>query len=170
MIQAHRFTNERGQGTVEAAFVLPLLLGLVLLLVQPGIILYDRMVMSSAAVEACRLLTSSTVDYGSDTQAIEASVRHRLSAVPAQDLFHVHGSSCSWDIKLSGNEDFDSVAVTITNEVKPLPLLSLGFSLFNVVNSDGNLEITVTKTSSTQPSWTRLSGSDASSWVEGWKS
>ncbi len=55
---------ERGQGTVEAAFVLPVLLGLVLFLLQPGIVLYDRVVMKSAAAEACRLLAISGSDFG----------------------------------------------------------------------------------------------------------
>ncbi len=46
--------REDGQATVEAAFALPVLFLLVLLLVQPGIVLYDRMVMASAAAEGCR--------------------------------------------------------------------------------------------------------------------
>ncbi len=38
-----------GQGTVEAALVLPVLLIALLLLIQPGILLYDRIVMENAA-------------------------------------------------------------------------------------------------------------------------
>ena len=34
--------EESGQSTVEAAFALPVLMVLFLLLLQPGIILYDR--------------------------------------------------------------------------------------------------------------------------------
>lgn len=83
---------ERGQGTVEAAFVLPVLLGLVLFLLQPGIVLYDRVVMKSAAAEACRLLAISGSDFGESEEAVKAFIRHRLAAIPPQDLFHVHGS------------------------------------------------------------------------------
>ena len=36
------FREEAGQATVEAAFALPIALALVILLVQPGILLYDR--------------------------------------------------------------------------------------------------------------------------------
>ena len=50
--------RECGQTTVEAAFGLPIVFLLVLLLAQPGIVLYDRMVMASAASEACRLLAT----------------------------------------------------------------------------------------------------------------
>mgnify|MGYP000134517313 CR=1 FL=1 len=40
-----RVRDARGQSTVEAAVALPVVFLLVLLLVQPGIVLYDRMVM-----------------------------------------------------------------------------------------------------------------------------
>ena len=43
------FREEAGQATVEAAFALPISLALVILLVQPGILLYDRIVMQQAA-------------------------------------------------------------------------------------------------------------------------
>lgn len=48
--------GERGQSTVEAAFALPIILACVLLLIQPGIILYDRMVMRAAAAEGVAFL------------------------------------------------------------------------------------------------------------------
>ena len=54
--------RERGQATVEAAFGIPIVFLLVLLLAQPGIVLYDRMVMASAASEACRLLATGEGD------------------------------------------------------------------------------------------------------------
>ena len=41
----HKTKNEAGQATIEAAFMIPVLLIAVLLLIQPGIIMYDRMVM-----------------------------------------------------------------------------------------------------------------------------
>ena len=37
--------GERGQATVEAAFLIPVLFTVLLLSVQPGMVLYDRMVM-----------------------------------------------------------------------------------------------------------------------------
>ena len=59
--------DEGGQATVEAAFALPIALLLVLLLVQPGILLYDRIVMQGAAAEACRLLATTDEADASDT-------------------------------------------------------------------------------------------------------
>ena len=41
--------RERGQATVEAAVLIPALFTALLLLLQPGILLYDRMVMQGAA-------------------------------------------------------------------------------------------------------------------------
>ena len=52
---------------MEAAFALPIALLLVLLLVQPGILLYDRIVMQGAAAEACRLLATTDEADASDT-------------------------------------------------------------------------------------------------------
>ena len=43
--------TEGGQATVEAAVLIPVLFTVLLLLIQPGIILYDRMVMNYAAAE-----------------------------------------------------------------------------------------------------------------------
>ena len=93
----HVMNDERGQGTVEAAIVLPVLFLLMMLLIQPGIVMYDRIVMGNAAAEACRLLATSGDSYGSMERSAEAFVRHRLAAVPQHDCFHVHGGSCSWD-------------------------------------------------------------------------
>ncbi len=53
---ARMLRDERGQATVEAAFAVPVLMVLVLMLVQPGIIRYDRIVMEGAAAAGCRLL------------------------------------------------------------------------------------------------------------------
>ena len=53
------FREDTGQATVEAAFALPIALVLVILLVQPGILLYDRIVMQQAAAETCRLLATT---------------------------------------------------------------------------------------------------------------
>lgn len=163
------FGNERGQGTVEAAFVLPILMGLVLLLVQPGIILYDRTIMAHAASDACRLLVTSTDDFGSAAEANEAFVRHRLAAIPAQENFHDHSSGCSWDIALSGGEDAANVSVTITNKLKPLPLLAFGMAAFKALDDEGDIEISVRRSVATQPSWVGESaGFDASSWAGAW--
>ena len=74
------FRGTRGQVTVEAALLIPaLLLGLVIA-VQPGIVLFDRVVMESAAAEGCRALeTASAADEG---EVVEY-VQRRLGAANA---------------------------------------------------------------------------------------
>ena len=53
-----RARDARGQSTAEAAVALPVVFLLVLLLVQPGIVLYDRMVMAGAAAGFWRRATA----------------------------------------------------------------------------------------------------------------
>ena len=91
-----RRTCESGQATVEAAFLLPVLFVGLLLLMQPGILLYDRLVMQAAASEGCRLLATKTAAAGDMAESCEAFVRHRLGAIPPVSCFHVHEGACSW--------------------------------------------------------------------------
>ena len=70
--------DESGQATVEATIALAVLLLVMLMLLQPGIVLYDRMVMADAAAEGCRLLATAE----GDAQAAEDFVRRRLGSVP----------------------------------------------------------------------------------------
>ena len=165
-----RVKDERGQGSVEAAVVIPVMFLLLLLLLQPGIVLYDRLVMGNAAAEACRVLATGTDAFGSMARSCEAFVRHRLAAIPQHDCFHVHGSDCSWDIRLSGGELSGTVTVTIGNELRPLPLFDAAAKLAGVTNARGNLEIRESVTMPTQPPWVASSelGMAPSSWVGGW--
>lgn len=159
---------------MEAAFALPVLLVAILLLLQPGILLYDRMVMQAAAAEGCRLLATRTDAQGSMDEACEAYVRHRLGAIPQQDCFHVHdgAAGCSWEISLSGDERAQTVEVAIANEVKPLPLLDAAAGLLGMVNEKGNLEVEVRAQAPAQPGWAgdalagRSPGELVGSWLE----
>ena len=164
--------DERGQGTVEAAVVIPVLFLLMLLLLQPGIIMYDRLVMRNAAAEGCRLLATATDANGSMQGSCEAFIRHRLAAVPQHDCFHVHGGGCSWDIRLSGGESSDTVSVSIANEVRPLPLFDAGSRLLGLTNGNGNLVIRETVTMPVQPGWVASSpsGTDPAGWIGEWLS
>ncbi len=160
--------DDHGQTTVEAAFVLPILMLLVLLLLQPGIILYDRIVMESAAAEGCRLLSTLP---SSNEKIGEDYIKRRLSAVPQQDLFHVHSDdACSWVIELTGNEETENVSVSITNQVKPLPLLDIAETLLGLTNDSGYLEVRVEASLQTQPEWVQSGeeGLDPEKWIGTW--
>lgn len=146
-----RVFAHRGQATVEGAFLIPVILLMLMMLVQPGILLYDRMVMNAAASEGCRLI--ATCPAGEVSDAYEGYVRRRLGSIPQQDNFHVHGSGCTWDISLEGDEETDRVSVTIGNQVKPLPFFDFGARALGVVNDKGNFEITVHFSVLTKSSW-----------------
>lgn len=160
--------SEAGQATVEAAFALPVLMLMILLLVQPAIVLYDRMVMQAAAAEGCRLLATAQVE-GATLDRCEDYVRRRLSSVPQQDCFHVHGDDCSWDIQLESDSEA-GVLVRIENELKPLPLLDGASALLGLTNERGNLSIAVEVSMPAQPAWVASSESSASpsAWIGAW--
>lgn len=167
-----KLASSRGQGTVEAAIVIPVLFLLMLLLLQPGIILYDRIIMGSAAAEGCRLLATSTDALGSMHDSCDAFVRHRLAAVPQHDCFHVHGGDCSWNIELSGDETSGAVTVRIANEVKPLPLFDAGARMLGATNANGNLVIEESVAMPAQPNWVAASpsGTAPAAWPGAWSS
>ena len=170
MTISRRLQDDSGQATVEAAFVIPVLFILMLLLLQPGIVLYDRLVMGNAAAEACRLLATSTDSYGSAAASCEAFVRHRLAAVPPHDCFHVHHGNCSWEIELNGNESSGVVSVRIGNQLRPLPLFDTASKLLGLTNASGNLEIEEVVTMPTQPAWAASTeqGLSPKDWVGLW--
>ena len=165
-----RICNIRGQGTIEAAVVIPIVFVLMLMLIQPGIVLYDRLVMGNAAAEGCRLLATKTSAAGSMDSACEAFVRHRLSAVPQHEFFHVHGGKCSWKIEMSGDGSSENVTVTIKNELRPLPLFDAGSRALGMTNKSGNLEIEESVTMPTQPDWVATSenGRNPADWIGAW--
>ena len=77
--------------------------------------------MKAAASEGCRLLSTKT-DASADQSSYEDSIRRHLGSIPQQENFHVHQSGCSWSITLEGNEESDSVKVSIENQLELLIL------------------------------------------------
>ena len=164
--------DEGGQATVEAALAIPVLFVALLLPLQPGILLYDRMVMQAAAAEGCRLLATKTSALGDMDGSCEAFVRHRLGAIPPHDSFHLHRGGCSWDIVLEGSETSQTVRVTIGNDVRPLPLLDAAAVLLGMTDAAGNLHLEVSASLPTQPAWIDGAevGRDPSAWIGAWLS
>lgn len=165
-----RLRGEHGQSTVEAALVIPILFIMALLLLQPAIMLYDRIVMSEAAAEGCRLLATKTDELGSMDGSCEAFIRHRLAAIPPQDCFHVHDGGCTWGIVSEGDESAQTVTVTISNEIRPLPLFDGAATLLGMTNGAGHVAITVSKSAPVQPAWvaSTSAGINPQNWIGAW--
>lgn len=159
--------NNRGQATVEAAFVIPIVFTLLLLLIQPGIILYDRMVMRQAAAEGCRLLATRSIVSGlSDERCIEL-IKRQLAAVPPHDLFHIHHEGCSWDIQIVGDETSAAVSVSIRNRIRLLPLFDTTGAILGAADAQGCISIHVEESTPTQAGWVQAGslGLNPQSWV-----
>ena len=157
-----------GQSTIEAAFVAPILLGCILMLVQPCIVLYDRIVMQSAAGEACRL--AATLDTADDKELLEGFVKRRLGAIPQQDNFHVHSGGCSYEIEVQGGQSSESVSVKISNKLKPLPLIDFLCKSVGGTDDSGCWNVEVSAVAQVQPDWVEQSpsGRNPKDWVGDW--
>lgn len=145
-----------GQSSVEAAILLPILLILFAVLLQPVCILYTRTVMSEAASEAARLYGTST-----DVHQCKSYVQRRLSAIPEIPLFHVSGRE-DWNIELQ--KDDQEVYVKITGHMHPLP--PVGWLLSLAGKNDGQGYVVSTRVQEKiRPKW--LGGSYAE-WIHMW--
>lgn len=167
---ARRARAVPGQATIEAAVLMPVMFLLLLLLLQPGIVLYDRMVMESAASEGCRVLATKTSATGNMDQATEDFIRHRLGAIPQASTFHVHDGGCSWVIRMQGGEGSAEAQVSIENSIEPLPLIGGLASLGGLLDAQGHFKIRVVARCATQPDWVSESdlGLDPDSWIGAW--
>ena len=157
-----------GQATIEAALCIPVLFVALLMLVQPGIILYDRIVMRSAASDACRMLATRNDEAGFDEQRYLDLVKRHLGAVPPSDLFHIHDPQCSWSISLSGDESDRSVSVSISNTLRLLPLFDAAGAWSGIADNAGCYTFSVSESATSQPSWTHeaTGGFDPDAWID----
>ena len=161
--------GDGGQSSLEAAYTIPITFVLFLLLLQPAIIYYDKMVMNAAAAEGCRLLATSRTD-GQSGQLVKEYILRRLRSIPPQPFFHLHEGTCSWNITISGGETASMTMVEISNKAKPLPLLDLAGSLLRLTDSSGSFEIKSRAVSPTQPDWihNHVPDQNPDSWVKTW--
>ena len=61
--------------------------------------------------------------------------------------------------------------MSISTEVKPLPLVGAGAAFLGMVNERGNLVVSVRVEQPTQPAWVAgsASGSDPAGWIGAWR-
>ena len=155
---------DAGQATVEAAILVPVVFLLLVLLCQPAILLYDRMVMSAAAGQAVRMLATRASD--APDGGYEKAIESQLAAIPHSDVFHVGGDS--WQIELEGGETSREVSVSIGNKVRPLPLVGLLAGAAGLSDGDGLLSIEVEASGRTQPDWVLAQGTSPAEWTGQW--
>lgn len=156
--------NERGQATVEAAFLLPVFLMVLGLMVQPALMLYTRCVMYAAAAEGCRMLETKTVDDA----AAKAFIVRRLKMVPNADAFHM-GATSGWQIEMTGGGGIGDVSVKIVNKMRPLPLLGIAAGLYADRQQDGSLRQEVSVDGRLWPQWAQAAGTGPGSLAGAWK-
>ena len=113
-----RARDRSGQAAVEAALLVPVVLALVALLVQPACALYTRSVMAATAAEVARLVSTAR---GTEEDVRDYALR-RLAAVPDLSVFH-EGGTGAWEVETEGPGDDGRVTVSVEGRVRPLPLL-----------------------------------------------
>lgn len=142
--------EEFAQATVEAAFLLPTFLLLLLLALQPVCLLYTRSVMESAAAETARLMVTAESE---DDEAYRAFALRRLRAIPNVSIFHA-GGPYAWDFEFTrANTTGGSAGVAIEGAVQPLPVLGAFAPAFGQLNARGDVQIRVEVTYEGRPSW-----------------
>ncbi len=147
--------QQDGQSSVEAALLLPSLMVVVALLIQPACLLYTRCVMSSAANEAVRMLATTT-----NKDEVTAFVKRRLAAVPEVSVFHSGGED-DWVVEV---EQGDEVSVAVTGHVQPLLLMGFISATLGTTDELG-LAMSVTAKGKSQQAWVEGSYDD---WADLW--
>lgn len=140
--------------------LLPVLMLVVALLLQPALVLYTRSVMWSAATQTARAAAIST--DGSSAPYLEFCKR-RLAAVPPLEIFHTGGEQ-GWRIEVKGAGSGEAT-VHVEGSLRPIPLLGVVASVFG--RMDGALlTLEVDATSKVGPVW-KSGGYE--SWISMWK-
>lgn len=147
-----------GQSSVEAAAMLPVIMLLLALLVQPVCVLFTQTIMRHTAAECARVLATS-----GDQAATCSYALRRLRAVPDASLFHVGGQR-DWRVQAERSKDGKSVRILITGHVRPFPLFGVALDLLGPRDHDGTL-LEAEVEERTRPDWL---GGDYDDWAASW--
>ena len=131
--------------------LLPVLMLLLAMLVQPACLLYTRCVMQAAASQGCRVLATSgsgLLDYR-DARDL---MRRRLEAVPAAPVFH-EGGRTGWTVTMTGSATSGEVAVEIKTTARPLPFMGALAALVGDGRADGSVALRVSVARVARPEW-----------------
>lgn len=152
-------SDRRGQATVEAAFLIPVMFAALLVLLQPAMLLYGRVAMQHAASEGCRYLLTA------DGKDAEAYIERHLQAVPDIPVLH----DGAWEIEAFSEQG--SATVEISHGVRPLPVIGAFVSAAGLAGPDGLVRQEVSCTMPVRGGWLVQgeAGCDPQSWVSRWE-
>ena len=119
-----RCSETTGQATVEAAALLPAVMLVLAMLLEPAFLLYTHTMMQQAAAETARALVTRAEGVGVTEEACRAYALRRLAAVPDVAAFHV-GGEAGWEVSLEGDASSAEVSVQIVGRARPLPLVGI---------------------------------------------
>lgn len=156
-------SEKKGQASVEAALVLPILLLALAILLQPIFVLYTRAVMHEAAAEGVRVLMSYEGSGAVSQESVHSYIQRRLSAVPNIAAFHTGGLE-GWLIAFEGSGSTQKVSVKVEGCFRPLPILGIVASMLGEVRGN-EVVLTVQVDQFAHPSWLQ---DTYSTWVSEW--
>ncbi len=148
------FRSEMGQASIEAAFILPVVLLIIGLTIQPMLYLYTKAMMQEACLEGVRYATTQDKD-----ELLVRYVRRRLESIPPMEIFHSGGQG-EWDIEVVRSER--SIYIAVGSIMKPIPVLG-NPSLLVLPSKEGGLYVEANATCDLSPSWRE---GDYEEWVE----
>jgi hypothetical protein len=143
---------------VEAAVLLPALMLVLALLLEPACLLYTRAVMLSAASETARAILT---DYDGELEDCREFALRRLAAVPEVPLLHV-GGRADWEV--SPSLDGGRASVQIRGHARPLPLMGAMGALAGMCDGEG-VVLSVRVEEDLRPGWL---GGTYEEWQEMW--
>ena len=115
---------------------------------------------AAAAAETARLMTTTTAE----DDDLKEFTRRRLAAVPNVSIFHA-GGPLSWDIELGRAGAGGVSSVSVSGEVKPLPVIGAFAQAMGGTAEGGYVELKVDVSYQSRPEW--LEG-DYDSWIAAW--
>ena len=153
-----------GQSTIEAAFLIPVIFVCLLVLIQPAILLVNKLVMEAAAYEGCRYALTC-VETGEEGDGVKSFVERRLRIFPRTRVIHCP----PWDIEVTRDYVEHEATVRISHVLEPLPLIGSEVLLWSDGYVDGLYHQEVKVTRKLRGDWMSGRAEDPSVWVERWE-
>ncbi len=131
-----RLRDDRGQALTEAPVIITVLCVLSLILLQPVVTLYTKMVLGAAAASLCRVVATEAGgrDAASGQRLLWTYAEGKIAGLPRGSAFQIPGSL---RVEVSGDAYADKVSVQLSLSQKTLPLLGLLVG----AGSNGSVEV-----------------------------